>query len=79
MLIIVNAYGINSATIDSALYARERGHDEHRRHLDREPARPARRATRAAIPSGKDLCDLVDIVVDTKMPLGDAVHARSTA
>ena len=25
-------------------------------------------------PSGKDLCDLVDIVVDTKMPLGDAVH-----
>ena len=26
-------------------------------------------------PSGKDLCDLVDIVVDTKMPLGDAVLA----
>ena len=26
-------------------------------------------------PSGKDLCDLVDIVVDTKMPLGDAVMA----
>ena len=24
-------------------------------------------------PSDKDLCDLVDIVVDTKMPLGDAV------
>jgi uncharacterized phosphosugar-binding protein len=24
-------------------------------------------------PSGKDLCDLVDILVDTKMPMGDAV------
>jgi uncharacterized phosphosugar-binding protein len=74
VLIIVNAYGINSATIDSALYAREHGMTsigvtsiENQRGLPQ--GHPSRH------PSGKDLCDLVDIVVDTKMPLGDAVLA----
>jgi uncharacterized phosphosugar-binding protein len=74
VLIIVNAYGINSATIDSALIARERGMTsigvtsvENQRGLPQ--GHPSRH------PSGKDLCDLVDIVVDTKMPLGDAVMA----
>jgi uncharacterized phosphosugar-binding protein len=72
VLIIVNAYGINSATIDSALFARERGMTsigvtsvENQRGLPQ--GHPSRH------PSGQDLCDLVDIVVDTKMPLGDAV------
>jgi uncharacterized phosphosugar-binding protein len=74
VLIIVNAYGINSATIDSALIARERGmvsigvtSVENQRGLPQ--GHPSRH------PSGKDLCDLVDIVVDTKMPMGDAVMA----
>jgi uncharacterized phosphosugar-binding protein len=74
ILIIVNAYGINSATIDSALYAREHGMMSigvtsiaNQRGLPQ--GHPSRH------PSGKDLCDLVDIVVDTKMPLGDAVLA----
>jgi uncharacterized phosphosugar-binding protein len=74
VLIIVNAYGINSATIDSALYAREHGMTSigvtsiaNQRGLAQ--GHPSRH------PSGKDLCDLVDIVVDTKMPLGDAVLA----
>lgn len=72
ILIIVNAYGINSATIDSALYARENGMTSigvtsvaNQRGLPQ--GHPSRH------PSGSDLCDLVDIVVDTKMPLGDAV------
>lgn len=74
VLLIVNAYGINAATIDSALYAREHGMTSigvtsvaNQRGLPQ--GHPSRH------PSGKDLCDLVDIVVDTKMPLGDAVLA----
>lgn len=72
VLIICNAYGINSATIDSAMLARERGlvsigvtSIANQRGLPQ--GHPSRH------PSGKDLCDLVDIVIDTKMPLGDAV------
>lgn len=72
ILIIVNAYGINSATIDSALYARELGmmtigvtSIANQRGLPQ--GHPSRH------PSGRDLCDLVDIVIDTKMPLGDAI------
>lgn len=72
VLIIVNAYGINSATIDSALIARERGMTgigvtslANQRGLPQ--GHPSRH------PSGRDLCDVVDIVVDTKMPSGDAV------
>jgi uncharacterized phosphosugar-binding protein len=72
VLIIINAYGINAATIDSALFAREQGMTsigvtsiENQRGLPQ--GHPSRH------PSGQDLCDLVDIVIDTKMPLGDAV------
>ncbi len=72
VLIICNAYGINAATIDSATIARERGlvsigvtSIANQRGLPQ--GHPSRH------PSGKDLCDLVDIVIDTKMPLGDAV------
>jgi uncharacterized phosphosugar-binding protein len=72
LLIIVNAYGINSATIDSAMYAHELGMTTigvtsvaNQRGLP--PGHPSRQ------PSGRDLCDLVDIVDDTKMPLGDAL------
>ena len=72
LLIIVNAYGINSATIDSAMYAHELGMTTigvtsvaNQRGLPQ--GHPSRH------PSGRDLCDLVDIVVDTKMPIGDAV------
>ncbi len=74
ILFIVNAYGINSATIDSAMYAREKGLTSiavtsvaNQRGLPQ--GHPSRH------PSGQDLCDLANIVVDTKMPLGDAVMA----
>jgi uncharacterized phosphosugar-binding protein len=72
ILFIVNAYGINSATIDSADYARENGITSvgvtslaNQRGLPKD--HPSRH------PSQRDLCDLVDIVIDTKMPLGDAL------
>lgn len=72
ILFIVNAYGINSATIDSADYARENGIASvgvtsiaNQRGLPK--GHPSRH------PTNRDLCDLVDIVIDTKMPLGDAV------
>jgi uncharacterized phosphosugar-binding protein len=72
VLVIVNAYGINAATIDSAVHAQARGiltigvtSVANQRGLSE--GHPSRH------PSGKDLCDLVDILVDTKMPLGDAM------
>jgi uncharacterized phosphosugar-binding protein len=72
ILFIVNAYGINSATIDSADYAREKGIASvgvtsiaNQRGLPK--GHPSRH------PTNRDLCDLVDIVIDTKMPLGDAI------
>lgn len=76
VLIIVNAYGINAATIDSALFARDKGMTsigvtsvENQRSLPQ--GHPSRH------PSGRDLCDIVDILVDTKMPPGDALMTVS--
>ena len=72
ILIIVNAYGVNSGTIDCALYAREIGVTtigitsvELQRALPKE--HPARH------PSCQDLTDLVDFTIDTKVPVGDAL------
>lgn len=72
ILIIVNAYGINSMTIDVALEARRRGVPTigvaSREFSERIPQNhPARH------PSNKNLCDNVDIYVDCHMPYGDAV------
>jgi uncharacterized phosphosugar-binding protein len=71
-LVIVNAYGINPCSIDSALWARERGiptiaitSPAFSRSVP--PDHPARH------PSRQNLVDLVDHVVDNKMPDGDAV------
>lgn len=71
-LIVVNAYGINACTIDAALYARAHGCStigvtsvELQRALPKE--HPSRH------PDGHDLCDLVDVVVDCKVPMGDAL------
>jgi len=72
LLILVNAYGINAALIDAALSARAAGAQlvgvSSRAHAE-ETARdhPARH------PSGENLHDLVDVHIDTKVPVGDAV------
>jgi uncharacterized phosphosugar-binding protein len=72
LLILVNAYGINAALIDAALEARQRGATvigfSSRQHAaDTAPGHPARH------PSKANLHDVVDIAVDTKVPIGDAV------
>jgi uncharacterized phosphosugar-binding protein len=72
LLVLVNAYGINAALIDAALTARERGVTlvgvSSRRHAEETaPDHPARHPSRA------NLHDLVDVAVDCKVPVGDAV------
>ncbi|MEC0269689.1 SIS domain-containing protein [Paenibacillus anseongense] len=72
LLIIINAYGINSATIDSALVAKSRGVKTigvtSVRHALATPENHVARH-----PSKQNLHDLVDIVLDTKIDVGDAV------
>lgn len=72
LLILVNAYGINAALIDAALEARRRGAFiigvSSRTHADNTAAdHPARH------PTGQNLHDIVNIAIDTKVPVGDAV------
>lgn len=72
LLILVNAYGINAALIDAALRARELGARtigvSSREHADQTAAdHPARH------PSAQNLHDVVDLHIDTKVPIGDAL------
>ena len=72
VLLIVNAYGINACTIDAALEGRRRGATTigvTSRSLQAEL--PAGHPSRH--PSNANLADLVDIVVDCKVPMGDAL------
>ncbi len=72
LLLLVNAYGINAALIDAALEARLRGvfligvssHEHARGTADDHPARH---------PTKQNLHDLVDIAIDCKVAIGDAV------
>jgi uncharacterized phosphosugar-binding protein len=71
VLLIVNVSGVGVGCIDTAIYARENGI---------KTIGITSRALQLALPvdhparhsSHKNLCDLVDIVVDVKVPLGDA-------
>jgi uncharacterized phosphosugar-binding protein len=72
LLILVNAYGINATLIDAAITARELGVQligvSSRVHAESIPAgHPARH------PSGQNLHDLVDVHIDTKVPVGDTL------
>lgn len=72
LLILVNAYGINAALIDAALTARERGVTligiSSHAHANQTAAdHPARHPTK------QNLHELVDIAIDTKVPVGDAI------
>lgn len=72
LLILVNAYGINAALLDAALEARSRGvftiGVSSRRHAaETAPEHPARH------PSRQNLHEVVDLAIDTKVPVGDAV------
>jgi uncharacterized phosphosugar-binding protein len=72
VLVIVNAYGINALTIDTALEGRRRGvtsigitSTSFASHVP--PGSPARH------PSGQNLYQLVDVFIDNHLPYGDAV------
>lgn len=72
VIIICNAYGINSMTIDCALEAKKRGitsigitSDGFSRTVPK--GHPSRH------PDGYSLCDIVDVYVNNHMPYGDAV------
>lgn len=72
LLVLVNAYGINAALIDAALTARERGVrligiSSHAHAEQTAPDHPARH------PQRHNLHDMVDVAVDCKVPVGDAV------
>lgn len=72
LLIIVNAYGINAATIDAAMEAKRLGVQtigvSSVKHANSTPAEhPARH------PSKQNLHDTVDIAIDSKVEVGDAV------
>jgi len=72
LLILVNAYGINAALIDAALEAKRRGVfvigiNSHAHANASAPCHPARHPTK------QNLHDLVDIAIDCKVPIGDAL------
>lgn len=72
LLILINAYGINSAVIDAALEARRRGVKiigvTSVRHAQATPVNhPARH------PSKKNLHEVVDVVLDSNIEVGDAI------
>lgn len=72
LLILVNAYGINTALIEGALWARGHGVTtigvSSRVHAEQTaPDHPARH------PSRQNLHELVDVHVDTRVPIGDAL------
>lgn len=72
VLILVNAYGMNAALIDAALEAKARGAKligvSSHAHANATPLdHPARHPTK------KNLHDLVDVAIDCKVPVGDAL------
>lgn len=71
LLWIVNAYGINSATIDAALTAKARG-AQVIGVTSKEHANTCPKDHVARNPSKKNLHDIVDCAVDCKVKLGDA-------
>ena len=72
LLLLVNAYGINAALIDAALEARSRGVkligiSSTAHAADTAADHPARH------PSKHNLQDVVDLHIDCKVPIGDAM------
>lgn len=72
VLLIVNAYGINAVTIDSALEARKRGcFTIAVTSVELQRSLPSGHPSRH--PEGHNLADIVDIAIDCKVPMGDAL------
>ena len=72
VLIVVNAYGINACTIDAARYARARNVTVIAvTSVAFQRALPQGHPSRH--PDGVDLVDVADVVIDSKVPMGDAL------
>ena len=71
VLIIVNAYGINSMTIDVAVEAKKRGLKTIAITSD-SFAKIAPQGAPSRHPSGKNLYENVDIYINNHLPVGDA-------
>lgn len=72
VLLIVNAYGVNAATIDTADFCRAHGITSVAvTSVSLQRALPQNHPARH--PSRRNLCDLADIVIDSKVPMGDTV------
>jgi uncharacterized phosphosugar-binding protein len=72
VLLIVNAYGVNAVTIDAALEGRQRGCTTVAvTSVALQRGLPQGHPSRH--PQGHDLADLVDITIDCKVPMGDAL------
>ncbi len=72
VMVLINAYGINASVIDIALEAKKRGVTviavTSVAHAGETPAdHPARH------PTGQNLCDVADLVLDSHVQVGDAV------
>jgi len=72
LLLLVNAYGINAALIDAALEAKARGVfligiSSHEHAANTAAGHPARH------PTCHNLHDIVDITIDSKVAVGDAL------
>lgn len=72
VLVIVNAYGINSVTIDSALECKERGVTSIA-ITSKSFGLHTPKGHQARHPSGKNLYEIADIYINSHLPLGDAV------
>lgn len=72
LLIITSIYGMNAATIDSALEAKKRGVKiiaiTSKKHAERTP-----REFVARHPSGKNLAEIADVTIDNHVPHGDCL------
>lgn len=72
VLVIINAYGINAMTIDSALLCRERGITSIG-ITSTSFAKAVPKDAPSRHPSGQNLFELVDVFIDNHLPLGDSV------
>ncbi|HBK69969.1 MAG TPA: sugar isomerase [Firmicutes bacterium] len=72
VLVIVNAYGINSMTIDCALECKKRGVTSIG-ITSTSFAKHVPKGTPSRHPSGQNLYELVDVFINNYLPLGDAV------
>lgn len=71
VLLIVNAYGVNAATIDAAVFCKDHGITSiATTSISLQRALPLDHPARH--PSRRNLCDLADVVIDSKVPMGDA-------